>query len=73
MSYSILEFQKQPEGMPVSSYIWDVNNPNAPDTELTAGSQIVCSVFNPKDPNIIMSGLYNGQVRVRLSCLPRVV
>ena len=52
--------------MPVSSYIWDVNNPNAPDTELTAGSQIVCSVFNPKDPNIITSGLYNGQVRIWL-------
>jgi dynein intermediate chain 2 len=62
VAYSILEFQKQPDGMPVSSYIWDVNNPNSPDTEMTAASQIVCTVYNPKDPNILATGLYNGQV-----------
>jgi len=62
VSYSILEFQRQPEGMPVSSYVWDVNNPNTPDTELTPASQMVCAVYNPKDPNVLVSGLYNGQL-----------
>jgi dynein intermediate chain 2 len=63
VSYSILDFQKQPKDMPLSSYVWDVNNPNTPETEMTPGSQMVCGVFNPKDPNVIVSGLYNGQVR----------
>mmetsp|Transcript_31317 Transcript_31317/g.43427 ORF Transcript_31317/g.43427 Transcript_31317/m.43427 type:complete len:570 (+) Transcript_31317:288-1997(+) len=62
VSYAILDFQQQPEGMPVSSYVWDVNNPNTPETVLTPASQMVCAVYNPKDPNILISGLYNGQL-----------
>lgn len=62
VSYSILDFQKQPKDMPLSSYVWDVNNPNTPEIEMTPGSQMVCGVFNPKDPNVIVSGLYNGQL-----------
>lgn len=42
--------------MPVSSYIWDVNNPNTPDFELKAASQLCCCNYNPKDPNIISGG-----------------
>lgn len=56
VAYSILLFQQQPEGMPVSSYIWDVNNPNTPDFELKAASQLCCCNYNPKDPNIISGG-----------------
>ena len=57
VAYSILHFQQQPDGMPVSSYIWDVNNPNTPDFELKAASQLCCCNYNPKDPNIISGGV----------------
>mmetsp|Transcript_22273 Transcript_22273/g.48962 ORF Transcript_22273/g.48962 Transcript_22273/m.48962 type:complete len:569 (-) Transcript_22273:238-1944(-) len=62
VAYAIMEFQQQPDGMPVSSYVWDVNNPNTPEMELAPASQICCAVYNPKDPNVLISGLYNGQV-----------
>lgn len=62
VAYSILHFQQQPDGMPVSSYIWDVTNPNTPDTELKAASQLCCCNYNPKDPNIVSAGMYNGQI-----------
>lgn len=56
VAYSIMHFQKQPEGMPCSSYIWDVNNPNTPDFELHAASQLCCVNYNPKDPSVISGG-----------------
>jgi dynein intermediate chain 2 len=56
VAYSIMHFQQQPEGMPCSSYIWDVNNPNTPDFELSAASQLCCCNYNPKDPNIVSGG-----------------
>ena len=56
VAYSIMRFQQQPEGMPCSSYIWDVNNPNTPDFELRAASQLCCVNYNPKDPNVISGG-----------------
>uniref|UniRef100_A0A7S0V3I3 Uncharacterized protein n=1 Tax=Polytomella parva TaxID=51329 RepID=A0A7S0V3I3_9CHLO len=61
VSYSILQFQQQPSSMPTSSYVWDINNPNVPDYELCPTSQICCSKFNLKDPNLIGAGQYNGQ------------
>lgn len=60
-AYSILDFQQQPANMSLSSYIWDVSNPNEPDTELKPESQLVCSKFNLKDPNVVGAGQYNGQ------------
>jgi len=62
VAYAILQFQEQPEGMPIQSYIWDVNNPNVPEMELTPSSQIVCLNYNPKDANILVAGQYNGQI-----------
>ena len=62
IAYSILGFQSQPEGMSTSSYIWDVNNPNVPDFEMKAPSQLCCVNYNPKDTNILSGGMYNGQV-----------
>eukprot|EP00983_Pelagomonas_calceolata_P021068 661787-Pelagomonas_calceolata.AAC.1 len=38
--------------MPLSSYVWDVNNPNTPEFEMAPASQICCSKFNLKDPNL---------------------
>ena len=48
IAYSILGFQQQPEGMALSSYIWDVNAPNKPDFELQGPSQLCCVNYNPK-------------------------
>jgi dynein intermediate chain 2, axonemal len=62
VAYSIMAFQKQPSGMPLSSYIWDINNPNTPEYELLPPSQLCCVKFNHKDTNIIGAGQYNGQV-----------
>eukprot|EP00959_Pyramimonas_sp_CCMP1952_P214683 4492760-Pyramimonas_sp.AAC.3 len=59
VAYAIMEFQQQPDGMPVSSYVWDVNNPNTPEMELAPASQICCAVYNPKDPNILVGDVTN--------------
>lgn len=61
VAYCILEFQQQPEGSPMSSYIWDVTNPNTPDFELTPQSQLTCVNFNLKDTSLVGAGQYNGQ------------
>mmetsp|Transcript_22165 Transcript_22165/g.68973 ORF Transcript_22165/g.68973 Transcript_22165/m.68973 type:complete len:575 (-) Transcript_22165:73-1797(-) len=62
VAYSIMQFQNAPENVSKSSYIWDINNPNTPDYEMKASSQLCCVVYNPKDPNILCGGMYNGQV-----------
>lgn len=61
VAYSILDFQQQPAGMSLSSYVWDLANPNVPDAELLAPSQLVTAKFNVKDGNIVGAGQYNGQ------------
>lgn len=61
-AYNILDFQMQPAGMSLSSYVWDLSNPNEPDFELCPTSQISCIKFNQKDANIVAAGQYNGQV-----------
>mmetsp|Transcript_30238 Transcript_30238/g.59057 ORF Transcript_30238/g.59057 Transcript_30238/m.59057 type:complete len:567 (+) Transcript_30238:151-1851(+) len=60
VSYAILQFQRQPEGMSLSSYVWDVHNPNYPELELTPSSPLCCIEYNPKDPHILIGGCYNG-------------
>ena len=61
VAYSILEFQQQPDNCPMSSYIWDVSNPNTPDFELTPQSQLTSINFNLKDTSLVGAGQYNGQ------------
>lgn len=61
VAYSVLEFQKQPDGMPAHSYVWDVSNPNAPDVTLAPQIPLVSIAYNLKDQNIIGAGQYNGQ------------
>jgi dynein intermediate chain 2 len=39
-----------------------VNNPNTPETSLTPPSPLVCLEYNPKDPNLLVGGSYNGLV-----------
>ena len=62
VAYSNLDFQKTPANMPMSSYIWDVENPNVPDMEIQPSSPLVCIKYNPKDPHILVGGAYSGIV-----------
>ena len=62
VAYSILDFQQQPEDMPLSSYIWDLSKPTIPDFEVMTVSQLCSLKYSPKDPNIILGGQFNGQV-----------
>lgn len=61
VAYNVLEFQRQPEGMPAQSYVWDVANPNAPEATLAPLVPLVSVAYNLKDQNIIGGGQYNGQ------------
>lgn len=63
-AYAIMDFQQQPEGMSLDSYIWDLANPNEPEFTMQPLSQVVSAKFNLKDPNIVGAGLYNGQFAV---------
>ncbi|KAK1132130.1 hypothetical protein K0M31_016263 [Melipona bicolor] len=44
------------------SYIWDVENPNMPCMILKPFCPILTLEYNPKDSNILISGLMTGQV-----------
>lgn len=62
VSYSILQFQQMPEKMSIASYIWDVNNPNQPDATILPQSPLCCLVYNPRSPDHLVGGSYNGMV-----------
>lgn len=62
VAYSILQFQQMPDKMPLSSYIWDVTNPNDRAMELTPQSPICCLAYNPRTPDAIVGGCYNGML-----------
>lgn len=61
-AYSMLEFQKSPLGMCLDSYIWEVDNPNKPETVLKPSSPMLCLEYNPKDPHLLIGGYQNGQI-----------
>ncbi len=48
--------------MPLSSYIWDVNSPNAPDQELSPSSALCSVAYNPRSPDLLIGGCYNGVI-----------
>ena len=50
------------EKMTEHSYIWDVNNPNTPEQQLTPASPLCCLEYNPKDPHLLVGGSYNGLI-----------
>mmetsp|Transcript_27229 Transcript_27229/g.69188 ORF Transcript_27229/g.69188 Transcript_27229/m.69188 type:complete len:565 (-) Transcript_27229:474-2168(-) len=63
VAFSIMQFQDyRMEQMSLNSYIWDVNNPNTPETALTPASPLCCLEYNPKDPHLLVGGSYNGLV-----------
>ena len=43
--------------------IWDVNNPNTPELQLTPASPLCSLEYNPKDPHFLVGGSYNGPSR----------
>ncbi|XP_041664047.1 dynein intermediate chain 2, axonemal [Cheilinus undulatus] len=61
-AYSCLEFQKASRELSLDSYIWDIENPNKPETTLRPPSALVCVDYNPKDPHTLLGGAYNGQI-----------
>ena len=67
VAHSILEFQKQPAGTSLSSYLWDMHNPNTPMWEMAGTSPTVCARFNLKDHAIVCAGQYNGQLMMSTS------
>ncbi|PSC71021.1 dynein intermediate chain axonemal isoform B [Micractinium conductrix] len=62
VAYSVLEFQRQPAGMPAASHVWDTANSRAPEATLAAPVPLVSLAFNLKDHNLVGGGQYNGQV-----------
>jgi dynein intermediate chain 2 len=65
VAYSVLNFQDErmmSSRLPVKSYIWDIANPNTPDAELFPSSPLCCMRFNPKNPETLVGGSYNGLV-----------
>jgi dynein intermediate chain 2 len=51
-----------PKEMPKESYIWNLQNPNFPQTTLLPPSPLCCMSFNPKSPEIVVGGSYNGSL-----------
>jgi dynein intermediate chain 2 len=67
VTYSVLTFQdsrlaSDRAALPMQSYIWDVANPNTPEMELIPTSPLCCLRYNPKIPEHLMGGSYNGLI-----------
>eukprot|EP01029_Cantina_marsupialis_P028422 TRINITY_DN776149_c0_g1_i1.p1 TRINITY_DN776149_c0_g1~~TRINITY_DN776149_c0_g1_i1.p1 ORF type:complete len:575 (-),score=193.02 TRINITY_DN776149_c0_g1_i1:132-1856(-) len=65
VSYAVLNFQDDRmmnQRLPAQSYIWDIMNPNMPEQELTPASPLCCLRFNPKTPETLVGGSYNGLI-----------
>ena len=60
--YSILRFQQMPKSMPLESYIWNLSNPNEPETILSPPSALCTTAFNHKNSDILVGGSYNGSL-----------
>mmetsp|Transcript_21711 Transcript_21711/g.38961 ORF Transcript_21711/g.38961 Transcript_21711/m.38961 type:complete len:545 (+) Transcript_21711:269-1903(+) len=67
VTYSVLRFQDprflgDSAALPMQSYIWDVTNPNTPEMELLPSSPLCCLRYNPKQPEQLVGGSYNGLI-----------
>jgi dynein intermediate chain 2 len=49
VAYSILNFQQMPDKMSLTSHIWDITNPNAPEQDVLPPSPLCCLVYNPRN------------------------
>jgi len=67
VSYSILKFQDPrllSKSMPTKSYLWDISKPNTPELTFAPQSPLCCLKFNPKQPDVLVGGCYNGLICV---------
>jgi dynein intermediate chain 2 len=62
VSYSSLQFQDTRGRIPQQSFIWDILNPNTPESELLPPSPLCCLRFNPKNTDTLIGGSYNGLI-----------
>jgi len=63
-AYAILNFQdkRMNENFSCDSYIWNLDRPNTPSSVLSGPSPLCSLQFNPRSPDILVGGCYNGLV-----------
>jgi len=61
-AHACLKFQSSDQSAETAGYIWNLENPNNPETVLRSPSPIVSLSFNNKTSVELIGGLYNGQV-----------
>lgn len=61
-SYAQLRFQQMPPNMPKESYIWNLANPNQPETTLDPASPLCTMQFSTKNSDLLVGGTYNGSL-----------
>jgi len=63
VAYASTNFESNIQGdVPLPSYIWDMKNSISYDAELLPESPLMCCQFNPKRPDELVGGCYNGVV-----------
>lgn len=64
ISHCNLNFQEDPNIADdfKQSYLWEIENPNAPLLTLEPPSSCLCLEYNQKDPTSLVAGLFSGQV-----------
>jgi dynein intermediate chain 2 len=63
VAYAKLKFQsKDSTLMPKHSYIWNLTNPNVPEKTLEPNSPLCTITYNPKIPENIVGGAYDGSL-----------
>ena len=61
VSYAITAFQSAlASSAETCSYIWDITAPNQPDATLLPTSPLTTLAFNPRSPDHVVGGSYNG-------------
>ena len=48
--------------MPKDSYIWNLTNPNVPETVLEPTSPLCTMEFSTKNTDLLVGGSYNGSL-----------
>lgn len=64
ISHCNVNFQEDPNTVDAfkQSYIWEIENPNAPLFTLEPPSSCLCLEYSQKDPTSLVAGLFSGQV-----------
>ncbi|XP_055692892.1 dynein intermediate chain 3, ciliary-like [Lutzomyia longipalpis] len=62
VSHCNRDFHEDRSAQCKNSYIWEIENPNAPLQTFEPPSAIICLEYNQKDPSSLVSGMFSGQV-----------